>query len=376
MVCGLSTAACPQLKSVGLQRRRAQRHPHLALQLLEQHRRAPELGLNLRVHGAQLFLETRRHCGVLFTVGGKPSPGMDAAIESLLDGLSDDEVQGAPPAPAPAPSQVGSAPPNASLDAQISAEFAELAALYGPRLPVLNERGLNVEQYLAVVKILGNGSVDAAAVEPALQRAVGRDQSLVLVLHLSSKGARALPEPEFARVQARADTLSALLAQKQEQLAALEAQAAALPNLTALVAAPTAAKLLAKTGGLARLAATPPANLVSVRASPLLDEPLIREVPEAQKRPALRILAAKVVLAARVDAARPELGRETARWQRSVRDRIARLLAPPPSLQQRSLPKPVDRRASRRGGQKLRKRRQRRAAQTGQPEILPFGKDQ
>ena len=145
------------------------------------------------------------------------------------------------------------------------------------------------------------------------------------------------------------------------------------PNLTALIGSLTAAQLLNFAGGLTGLAKTPSCNLpplgskkqsqtgfatnVGVRQQGFLyHSPIIRGIPNDLKRQAMRIVAAKVVLAARVDRVHnsPD-GSSGEQLKNDCLDRLEKLTEPPPNKGPRALPAPDDKPSRKRGGRRARK---------------------
>ena len=145
------------------------------------------------------------------------------------------------------------------------------------------------------------------------------------------------------------------------------------PNLTALIGSLTAAQLLNFAGGLTGLAKTPACNLpplgskkqsqtgfatnVGVRQQGFLyHSPIIRGIPNDLKRQAMRIVAAKVVLAARVDRVHssPD-GSNGEQLKQDCLDRLEKLTEPPPNKGPRALPAPDDKPSRKRGGRRARK---------------------
>lgn len=145
------------------------------------------------------------------------------------------------------------------------------------------------------------------------------------------------------------------------------------PNLTALIGSLTAAQLLNFAGGLTGLAKTPACNLpplgskkqsqtgfatnVGVRQQGFLyHSPIIRGIPNDLKRQAMRIVAAKVVLAARVDRVHnsPD-GSSGEQLKSDCLDRLEKLTEPPPNKGPRALPAPDDKPSRKRGGRRARK---------------------
>lgn len=145
------------------------------------------------------------------------------------------------------------------------------------------------------------------------------------------------------------------------------------PNLTALIGSLTAAQLLNFAGGLAGLAKTPACNIpplgskkqsqtgfatnVGVRHQGFLyHSPIIRGIPADLKRQAMRIVAAKCVLAARVDRvhASPD-GSNGMLLKNDTIGRLEKLTEPAPNKGPRALPAPDDKPSRKRGGRRARK---------------------
>lgn len=145
------------------------------------------------------------------------------------------------------------------------------------------------------------------------------------------------------------------------------------PNLTALVGSLTAAQMLNAAGGLTALTKTPACNIsawgnkkhrssalasnIGVRQQGFLfNSPIIRSVPGDLKKQALRIVSAKLVLAARVDHAHSSpdgsIGEE---MKQGCLDRLDKLQEKPLNKGQRALPVPDDKPSRKRGGRRARK---------------------
>ena len=145
------------------------------------------------------------------------------------------------------------------------------------------------------------------------------------------------------------------------------------PNITALIGSLTAAQLLNFAGGLTGLAKTPACNLpplgskkqsqtgfatnVGIRHHGFLYySPIIRGIPNDLKRQALRIVSAKVVLAARVDRVHSSPDGSTGEaLKQDCLDRLDKLTEPPPNKGPRALPAPDDKPSRKRGGRRARK---------------------
>ncbi|OJD26587.1 hypothetical protein ACJ73_02026 [Blastomyces percursus] len=168
------------------------------------------------------------------------------------------------------------------------------------------------------------------------------------------------------------------------------------PNLTILIGSLTAAQLLNYAGGLTGLAKTPSCNIpplgskkqtgtgfatnVGVRHQGFLyHSPIIQEIPNDLKRQAMRIVSAKVVLAARVDRVHSSPDGSTGEeLKQACLDRLEKLTEPPPNKGPRALPAPDDKPSRKRGGRRARKAKE----ATAMTEIrkaqnrMAFGKEE
>ena len=145
------------------------------------------------------------------------------------------------------------------------------------------------------------------------------------------------------------------------------------PNLTALIGSLTAAQLLNYTNGLLGLAKTPACNLAPLGSKKqansglatnvgirhqgyLFQSPLIKTIPSDLKTQALRILSAKIVLAARIDSVHqsPD-GSEGENLKAQCLERLDKLTEPAPNKGTRALPAPDDKPSRKRGGRRARK---------------------
>lgn len=147
------------------------------------------------------------------------------------------------------------------------------------------------------------------------------------------------------------------------------------PNLTVLIGSRTAAQLINFAGGITGLAKTPACNLAPLGSKKqnqsglatnvglrhqgfLYFSPIIADtgIPTDLKKQALRIVSAKVILAARVDSVHQSpdgsMGEDL---RQKCLDRLDKLQEPPPNRGARALPAPDDKPARKRGGRRARK---------------------
>lgn len=168
------------------------------------------------------------------------------------------------------------------------------------------------------------------------------------------------------------------------------------PNLTALIGSLTAAQLLNFAGGVTGLAKTPACNIaplgskkqtqtgfatnVGIRQQGFLyHSPIIQGIPNDLKRQAMRIVSAKLVLAARVDRVHQSPDGSTGEELRqSCLERLDKLTEPPPNKGPRALPAPDDKPSRKRGGRRARKAKEATAMTDlrKQQNRMAFGKEE
>lgn len=168
------------------------------------------------------------------------------------------------------------------------------------------------------------------------------------------------------------------------------------PNLTTLIGSLTAAQLINYAGGLAGLAKTPACNIpplgsnkatglgfatnVGIRHQGFLyHSPMLQAIRQDLKKQAMRIVSAKVILAARVDMVHQASDGLTGQQLKDECERrLDKLTEPPPNKGVRALPAPDDKPARKRGGRRARKAKE----ATAMTEIrkaqnrMAFGKEE
>lgn len=149
------------------------------------------------------------------------------------------------------------------------------------------------------------------------------------------------------------------------------------PNVAALVGPNTAAKLINNAGGLLQLSQIPSCNLASIGKKKHLSHelhttlsgvrqegyiyfsPIIQDHPLDMRKQLLRMVSAKISLAARVDAGQTasessnnELGEK---WRKEITEKIKKLHENPGIAIAKALPIPEDKTKKKRAGRKFRK---------------------
>ena len=270
-----------------------------------------------------------------------------------------------------------------SIDNEIILVHKYIRDHYSTRFPELETLVTNPLDYAKSVAIIGNGPMDNIKelaqktnniVGSSLKSILDGPSLMVVTVEATTSRGREMTEAELQRVLRACEMTLSLDRAKRILTEYVQSRMNLFaPNLTALIGSLTAAQLLNFAGGLSGLAKTPSCNLpplgskkqsqtgfatnVGVRQQGFLyHSPIIRGIPNDLKRQAMRIVAAKVVLAARVDRVHssPD-GSSGEQLKSDCLDRLEKLTEPPPNKGPRALPAPDDKPSRKRGGRRARK---------------------
>ncbi|MCJ1296459.1 U4/U6-U5 snRNP complex subunit prp31 [Xylographa carneopallida] len=254
---------------------------------------------------------------------------------------------------------------------------------YSTRFPALETLITNPLDYTKAVAIIGNGPMDNIKeiaqktdniVGTTLKSILDGPSLMVVTVEGTTSAGRDLLPSEMKTVIAACEMNLSLDRAKKVLTEYVQSRMNLFaPNLTALIGSLTAAQLLNFAGGLTGLAKTPACNLaplgskkqsqtgfatnVGVRQQGFLyHSPIISSIPNDLKRQAMRIVSAKVILAARVDRVHscPD-GSNGEQLKQDCLDRLDKLTEPPPNKGPRALPAPDDKPSRKRGGRRARK---------------------
>ncbi|MCJ1403584.1 U4/U6-U5 snRNP complex subunit prp31 [Xylographa trunciseda] len=254
---------------------------------------------------------------------------------------------------------------------------------YSTRFPALETLITNPLDYTKAVAIIGNGPMDNIKeiaqkadniVGTTLKSILDGPSLMVVTVEGTTSSGRDLSPSELKTVIVACEMNLSLDRAKKVLTDYVQSRMNLFaPNLTALIGSLTAAQLLNFAGGLTGLAKTPACNLpplgskkqsqtgfatnVGVRQQGFLyHSPIISSIPNDLKRQAMRIVSAKVILAARVDRVHssPD-GSNGEQLKQDCLDRLEKLTEPPPNKGPRALPAPDDKPSRKRGGRRARK---------------------
>jgi U4/U6 small nuclear ribonucleoprotein PRP31 len=277
---------------------------------------------------------------------------------------------------------------------------------YSLRFPYLEELIKNPVDYAKTVAIIKNEPLDDIKalsqdsdnlVGVPLKNILDAPSLMVVTVEATRAAGRDLNEAELEAVLNACSMLLSLDKAKVILTDYVQSRMNVFaPNLTFLVGSLTAAQLINYAGGLAGLAKTPACNIpplgsnkatglgfatnVGIRHQGFLyNSPMIQVIRQDLKKQAMRIVSAKLILAARVDQVHQY---PDASMGQQLKDecerRLDKLTEPPPNKGVRALPAPDDKPARKRGGRRARKAKE----ATAMTEIrkaqnrMAFGKEE
>ncbi|KAB1275008.1 U4/U6 small nuclear ribonucleoprotein Prp31 [Camelus dromedarius] len=224
---------------------------------------------------------------------------------------------------------------------------------------------------------LGN-SLDKCKNNENLQQILTNATIMVVSVTASTTQGQQLSEEELERLEEACDMALELNASKHRIYEYVESRMSFIaPNLSIIIGASTAAKIMGVAGGLTNLSKMPACNIMLLGAQRktlsgfsstsvlphtgyIYHSDIVQSLPPDLRRKAARLVAAKCTLAARVDSfhestegkvgyeLKDEIERKFDKWQE-----------PPPVKQVKPLPAPLDGQRKKRGGRRYRKMKER-----------------
>lgn len=248
---------------------------------------------------------------------------------------------------------------------------------YAKRFPELESLVPNSLDYIRTVKELGN-SLNKCKNNENLQQILTNATIMVVSVTASTTQGQILTEEELGRVVEACDMALELNQLKHWIYEYVESRMSFIaPNLSLIVGASTAAKVMGIAGGLTNLSKMPACNVMLLGAQRrtlagfsstsvlphtgfIYHSEIVQSLPPDLRRKAARLVSAKCTLAARVDSfhestegkvgydLKEEIERKFDKWQE-----------PPPVKQVKPLPAPLDGMRKKRGGRRYRKMKER-----------------
>ncbi|KOX71440.1 U4/U6 small nuclear ribonucleoprotein Prp31 [Melipona quadrifasciata] len=234
-------------------------------------------------------------------------------------------------------------------------------------------------EYVMTVRELGN-DLDRAKNNETLQQFLTQATIMVVSVTASTTQGQLLTEEEKEAICEACDMAVELNNCKLKIFEYVESRMAFIaPNLSIIVGASTAAKIMGVAGGLTKLSKMPACNVLvlgsqkttlsgfsQVTTLPhtgfIYYSDIVQETPPDLRRKAARLVAAKSMLAARVDACHESTdGRIGQMFREEIEKKLDKLQEPPPVKFVKPLPKPIDPGRKKRGGKRVRKMKERYA---------------
>mmetsp|Transcript_33135 Transcript_33135/g.72211 ORF Transcript_33135/g.72211 Transcript_33135/m.72211 type:complete len:502 (+) Transcript_33135:24-1529(+) len=242
--------------------------------------------------------------------------------------------------------------------------------IYSKKFPELESIVVSPLDYLQVVQRIGNtkdlSTIDFSDILP-------NTAVMAITVTASMTAGTVLPRQELDKMMVAADEAFVLNDCKRDVLLYLESRMSGLaPNLSALLGAALAAKLITAAGGLLNLARMPAQNIMLVGSTKkallgmassayhtqgiIMMSDLILSTPLEFRNRAVKLVAGKCGLAARVDSFHESpLGQVGTQLREKILQALAKAQEPPPARQKKTLPPPEDKPRAKRGGKRHRR---------------------
>lgn len=267
----------------------------------------------------------------------------------------------------------------AEIDTEINTIHCFVRDKYQQRFPELESLVVAPLEYVQCVKELGN-DLDKTKNNEILQQFLTQATIMVVSVTASTTQGTALSEENLSKMNEACDMALELNTFKNKIYEYVESRMAFIaPNLSAIVGASTAAKIMGVAGGLTRLSKMPACNVLVLGAQKkilsgfshttmlphtgfIYYSEVVQEANPDLRRKVARIVSTKTTLAARVDAAHASpdgtIGKQ---FREDIEKKIDKLQEPPPVKFAKPLPKPIEGGRKKRGGKRVRKMKERYA---------------
>lgn len=248
---------------------------------------------------------------------------------------------------------------------------------YSKRFPELESLVPNSLDYIRAVKELGN-NLERCKNNETLQQILTNATIMVVSVTASTTQGILLEEDELKRLEEACDMALELNQSKHRIYEYVESRMSFIaPNVSIIVGASTAAKIMGIAGGLTNLSKMPACNLMLLGAqrrtlsgfssTSLLPHTgyiyhcdVVQSLPPDLRRKAARLVAAKCTLAARVDSFHESSGGKVGYdLKEEIERKFDKWQEPPPVKTVKPLPAPLDGQRKKRGGRRYRKMKER-----------------
>lgn len=267
----------------------------------------------------------------------------------------------------------------AHIDNEIAAINKFVRDKYQKRFPELDSLVVGPLEYVKTVKELGN-DLDQAKNNEILQQFLTQATIMVVSVTASTTQGSMLTDFEKSQIDEACDMAIELNNFKLKIFEYVESRMAFIaPNLSLIVGASIAAKLMGVAGGLTRLSKMPACNIQVLgqqkknlsgfsqthtlpHTGHIYYSEIVQNTPPDLRMKTARLVSNKCALAARVDANHESTdGRIGRNLREEIEKKLDKLQEPPPVKFVKPLPKPIETSKKKRGGKRVRKMKERYA---------------
>ncbi|KAK7498270.1 hypothetical protein BaRGS_00010530 [Batillaria attramentaria] len=264
------------------------------------------------------------------------------------------------------------------IDNEINVIHQFAKDIYGKRFPELESLVPTAMEYICTVKELGNNILEKSKNNEVLQDILTSATIMVVSVTASTTQGTDLSDEDLATVSEACDMAVDLNEQKKRIFEYVESRMTFIaPNLSVLVGASVAAKLMGVAGGLTNLSKMPACNVLLLGAQKrtlsgfsttailphtgfIYYSDTVQKLPPDLRRKGARQVAAKCALAARVDSFHETMdGKVGMDLRAEVEGKFDKWQEPPPVKTVKPLPAPIDQARKKRGGRRARKMKER-----------------
>ena len=271
-----------------------------------------------------------------------------------------------------------------NLAAQIDEEIGNIHKFakdkYSKRFPELETLVVQPLNYLMTARELGNTGLVNVQANKNLESFLNQATIMVVSVTASTTQGTEISQEDLTVVSEACDIAIKLNDYKKRIFDYVESRMAFIaPNLSTIIGASTAAKLMGAAGGLTALSKMP-ANHVALLGQQkkvlagysqsstlphtgfIYYSELVQKLPPDLRRKVARVVGSKCALAARVDSFheshKESIGQA---FREEIEKKIEKFQEPPPVKATKALPAPIEAPKKRRGGRRVRKMKERYA---------------
>eukprot|EP00055_Hartaetosiga_balthica_P014514 m.79895 g.79895 ORF g.79895 m.79895 type:complete len:517 (-) comp8615_c9_seq3:16-1566(-) len=267
----------------------------------------------------------------------------------------------------------------AEIDNEIGVVHKFIRDNYAIRFPELEQLVRDPIDYVNTIKVLQNS---LEAVQDRIQHLLPPATVMVVSVSASTSQGSTMSDVELERVNEACAMLLDLAQHKNAIYEYVESKMSFLaPNLTHICGSNTAARLLGIAGGLVKLSKMPSCNVLLLGSQKksmsgfsaaqmvphtgfIFYSDIVQSQPPEYRKKCARLVAAKVTLAARVDAYRTSFSEGATvgiEFRSDIEKKMEKAMEPPPAKTVKALARPDDPFKKRRGGRRFRKQREKTA---------------